>query len=94
MTQWTKVLLEKLTVIHLVKKFLTFYGTQRSITVHKSPALFPTLSQMYPVHTIPLYFPKIHFNITFPDSHGKGSDSISFLYTKYEGNKKFEQTID
>jgi hypothetical protein len=30
---WSKVLLEKLTVTHLVKKFPAFYGTRRFVTV-------------------------------------------------------------
>lgn len=30
----------------------------------KSPPLVPILSEMYPVHTLPL--PKIHSNIVFP----------------------------
>jgi len=34
-TQWSRVLLEKLTVTQLVKKFLAFYGTRRFITVFK-----------------------------------------------------------
>jgi hypothetical protein len=31
-TPWSRVLLEKLTGLQLVKKFLTFYGTRRFIT--------------------------------------------------------------
>jgi hypothetical protein len=34
--------------------------------IHKSPPLAPILSQMYPVHTIPSYFPNIHLNIILP----------------------------
>jgi len=42
-TPWSKVLLEKLIVTQLVKKFLDFYGTPRFITVftrahHQSPS--------------------------------------------------------
>jgi len=33
LTPWSRVLLEKLIVTQLVKRFLTFYGTQRFITV-------------------------------------------------------------
>jgi len=33
LTPWSEVLLEKLTVTELVKKFSTFYGTRRFITV-------------------------------------------------------------
>jgi len=32
LTQWSRVLLEKLTGFQLIKKFPTFYGTQRFIT--------------------------------------------------------------
>jgi hypothetical protein len=33
---------------------------------HKSPPLVPFLSQIDPVHTIPSYLSKIHFNIVHP----------------------------
>jgi len=36
LTPWSRVLLEKLTGLQLVKKFLTFYGTQRFITTFTS----------------------------------------------------------
>jgi hypothetical protein len=32
LTAWNRILLEKLTIPQLVKKFPTFYGTQRFIT--------------------------------------------------------------
>ena len=34
LTQWSRVLLEMLTIFQLVKKFSTFYGTQRLITAY------------------------------------------------------------
>jgi len=34
--------------------------------VHKSPLLVPILSQMHPLHTFRLYFPKIDSDIIFP----------------------------
>jgi hypothetical protein len=36
--------------------------------VHTSPPLDPILSQMNPVHNIPFYFSKIHFNILLPST--------------------------
>jgi hypothetical protein len=36
LTPWSRVLLEKLTGSQLVKKFLAFYGTRRSITAFNS----------------------------------------------------------
>jgi len=36
LTPWNRVLLEKLTVFHLVKKFPAFYGTRRFITAFTS----------------------------------------------------------
>ena len=36
LTPWSRVVLEKLTGFHLVKKFFPFYGTRRFITAFKS----------------------------------------------------------
>jgi hypothetical protein len=36
-TPWSRVLLEKLTVTQLVKKFPAFYGTRKFITVFTGP---------------------------------------------------------
>ena len=58
------MLLQKLLVPQIVKKFPTFYGTRRFITVFITalPSLVPVLSQINPVHgPIPLL--KIHFDI-------------------------------
>jgi hypothetical protein len=43
--------------------------------VHKSPALLPIVSQTNSVHTTPVYFSKIHFNIIL------SSTSISHLWS-------------
>jgi hypothetical protein len=40
-TPWSRVLLEKLTVTQLVKKFPTFYGIQTFITVFTRPRYLP-----------------------------------------------------
>jgi hypothetical protein len=60
LTPWSRVLLRKLIVTQLVKKYPAFYVTRR----FKSPPLIPTLSHIHPIHTFPPYFPKIHSNIT------------------------------
>ena len=44
LTPWSTVLLEKLTSSQLVKKFPTFYGTQRFITTFKSARRLSLLS--------------------------------------------------
>jgi hypothetical protein len=36
--------------------------------IHNSPPMFPTLGQINPLHTIPSYLSKIHFNIHPPTS--------------------------
>ena len=51
-TPRSRVLLEKLTGFHLVKKFPAFYGSRMFITAFTSArAPVPILSQLYPVHT-------------------------------------------
>jgi hypothetical protein len=53
LTPWSKFLLEKLIITHLVEKVPGFYETQNvQYVVHNSPSLVPILSQMSPVHII------------------------------------------
>jgi hypothetical protein len=64
LTLYSTVLLEKLTGLHLVKKFPVFYGTRRFITAFTSAR--PTvsiLSQLNPVHTLTSNYLKINLNI-------------------------------
>jgi hypothetical protein len=50
LTPCSRALLEKPAVTQPLNNFPTFYGTQRFITVHKSPPLVPVQNQMDPVH--------------------------------------------
>jgi len=78
LTQWSKVLLEaKLIVTQLGKKFPTFYGTWRFITVFMRSHHRSILSQMYPVHTVPPYFTS---NI-FPSMPRFSEFSLPFMFS-------------
>jgi hypothetical protein len=45
---------------------------------HNSPPLVPIPSQINPVHTIPSYLSKIHFNIVHPPTSWSSQWSLSF----------------
>jgi hypothetical protein len=60
LTSRSRVLLDKLIVIRLVKKF---FGILWKPKVHESPPFLNILSHIHPVHALPSYFFKIHFNI-------------------------------
>jgi hypothetical protein len=47
--------------------------------VHKSPPLVPILSHVNPIHSIPSYLSKIHFNIVHPPTSWSWSWSWLFL---------------
>jgi hypothetical protein len=52
--------------------------------VHKSPPLLPVLSHMNPIHAIPSYLSKIHFNIVHsPTSWSSQSSSSFWLSLQY-----------
>jgi hypothetical protein len=46
--------------------------------VHKSPPLVPILSHIHPIHSIPSYLSKIHFNIVPPSTSWSSQWSFSF----------------
>jgi hypothetical protein len=78
---WSRVLLEKLIVTQLVKKFPNFYGIQRFITYSQGPATCPVLIQTNPAHTFPPYFPKIHSNIIFPSTPWSSKLSLPLRFS-------------
>jgi hypothetical protein len=49
--------------------------------VYKGPQLIPILSQMNPVHTLPLYFPEIHSVIIFSSMSTSCKTSLSFRFS-------------
>jgi hypothetical protein len=51
LTPWSRVLLEKLIGLHLVKKLPAFYGTRRFITAITSARHLLYLEQLNTVHT-------------------------------------------
>jgi len=74
------VLLEKLIVTQLVKKFPDFYGTRKSITVFTRISTICVLSQMNSVHTFLPYFTEIHSNIILPYTVRWSQWSLSFTF--------------
>jgi hypothetical protein len=48
--------------------------------LHKSPQLVPIMSQMHPVHTLPLYLPKIDSNIILPSTPTSSEWSLPFRF--------------
>jgi hypothetical protein len=49
--------------------------------VHKRPELLPILSQMNPVHTLPICFSKIHSDYTLPSTPRSSEWSLPFRFT-------------
>jgi len=75
-TPWNKILLEKLRVTQLVKKFPTFLEPQGSLPHSQEPTINPYSKPNEPVHTFPHNFPKIHSNIVLPSMPGSSKWSL------------------
>jgi hypothetical protein len=56
--------------------------------VHKSPPVVPILREKNPIHTIPSYLSKIHFNIV-PQYMSKIQNKFISLYTLYASYKLY-----
>ena len=64
----SRVLLEKLTVFQLFKKFPAFCKKPKvHCSIHKCPPPDPILSQLDPVHTPTSHFLKIDLNLLEPE---------------------------
>jgi len=70
----SRVLLEKLIVTQLVKKFPPFMEPE-------SPPLALVLSHMHPVHTFSPHFRKVQFNIILPSTRRYSEWSLSFRFS-------------
>jgi hypothetical protein len=75
LSTWSGVILEKLIVTQLVRKF-----PEASLPCSQDPTTGPFPSQMNPVHTLPSYFPKIHSNIIFPSAPRSSKWSLPFRF--------------
>jgi hypothetical protein len=78
LTPWSKVLLEKLTGLQLVKKFLAFlWNPKVQYCLHKCLPPVSILSQLSPVHILTSNYLKIRLNIILPSTPGSTKRSLS-----------------
>ena len=80
LTPRSRIFLEKLTDLQLVKKFPAFYGTRRFIIALQVSTNAPILSQIDPVHTPTFHLLKIHRNIILPSTPGSPQWSLSHRF--------------
>ena len=88
LTPWSRVLLEKLASLHLVKKFPTFYGTRRFLTAltsarHLSLSWTSPIQSSYPNHTSwrSILILSSHLRLGLPSGLFPSGFPTSTLYT-------------
>jgi hypothetical protein len=80
LTPWRRFLLENLTGLQLVKKFLASYVPWRFITPFTSARHLSILGQPNQFHTLTSYLLKIHYNIILSSTPGSTQWSFSLRF--------------
>jgi hypothetical protein len=83
LTPWRRVLLQKLTVPQLVKKFLASYGPRRFIAMFTTAYTWSLTSSKRTLSTpaIPLIKNNCHIRIIFPYKPSSSEWSVAFRFT-------------